>query len=72
MFRLHVQRILTNVSSDYKHLTPNHTISFENVLVMIHSVNRGFAVYRNHPSTSTATFTPNKHIERTVLSSDYS
>ena len=33
-----------DVSSDYKHLTPNHTISFENVLIMIHSLNRGFAV----------------------------
>ena len=33
-----------DVSPDYKHLAPNHTISFENVLMMIHSLNRGFAV----------------------------
>ena len=29
-------------------------------------------LYRNHPSPSTATSTPNKKIERTLLSSDYS
>ena len=40
MFYLHARRTLANVSSDYKHLTPNHTISFENVLIMIHSLNR--------------------------------
>ena len=28
-------------------------------------------LHRNHPSPSTATCTPNKHIERTLLSSDY-
>ena len=44
MFHLHAQRTLANVSSDYKDLTLNHTISFENVLIMIHSLNRGFAV----------------------------
>ena len=33
-----------NVSSDYKHLTLNHTISFQNLLIMIHSLNRGFAL----------------------------
>ena len=44
MFYLHVQRTLASVSSDYKHLTPNHTISFQNLLIMIHSLNRGFAV----------------------------
>ena len=37
-------RTLANVSSDYKHLTPNHTICFENVLIMIHRLDRGFAV----------------------------
>ena len=52
----------------------------------MHSLNRGFLLYatlafklyhnhiylyRNHPSPSTATRTPNKHIERTLLSSDY-
>ena len=86
MFHLHARRTLANVSSDLKHLTPNHTISFENVL-MIHSLNRGFAVrnpntfkichnhiyrYRNHPFASTAICMPNKHIEHTLLSSDYS
>ena len=44
MFYLHARRTLANVSSDYKHLTPNHTISFQNLLIMIHSLNRGFAV----------------------------
>ena len=29
-------------------------------------------LYRNHPSRSTATCTPKKHIKRTLLSSDYS
>ena len=29
-------------------------------------------LYRNHPSPSTATCRPKKHIERTLLSSDYS
>ena len=37
MFHLHARRTLATVSSDYKHLTPNHTTSFENVLIMIHS-----------------------------------
>ena len=44
MFYLHARRTLANVSSDYKHLTPYHTISFQNLLIMIHSLNRGFAV----------------------------
>ena len=35
MFYLHTRRTLANVSSDYKHLTPNHTISFQNLLIMI-------------------------------------
>ena len=88
MFYLHTRLTLANVASDYKHLTPNHTISFQNLLIIMYSLNRGFAVrnpyvqnlichnhiylYRNHPPPSTATSTPNKHIERTLLSSDYS
>ena len=44
MFYLHARRTLANVSSDYKHLTPNHTIFFQNLLIIIHSLNRGFAV----------------------------
>ena len=44
LYHLHARRALANVSSDYKHLTRNHTISFENIIVMIHSSNRGFAV----------------------------
>ena len=34
MFYLHVRRTLANVSSDYKHLIPNHTISFQNLLII--------------------------------------
>ena len=30
---LHARRTLANVSSDYKHLTPNHAISFQNLLI---------------------------------------
>ena len=37
MFYLHARRALANVSSDYKHLTPNHTIPFHNLLIMIHT-----------------------------------
>ena len=44
MFHLHARRTLASISSDLKHLTPNHTVSFENVLIMILSLNRGFAV----------------------------
>ena len=44
MFYLHALRTLANVSSDYKHLTTKHTISFQNLLIMILSLNRGFAV----------------------------
>ena len=33
MFYLHTRLTLANVSSDYKHLTPNHTISFQNLLI---------------------------------------
>ena len=45
MFYLHARRrTLASVSSDYKHLTPNHMISFQNLLIMVHSLNRGFAV----------------------------
>ena len=40
MFYLHARRTLANVSSDYKHLTPNHTISFQNLL--IHSFKERF------------------------------
>ena len=42
---LHTRRTLASVSSDYKHLTPNHTISFQNLFIMIHSLNRGFPVH---------------------------
>ena len=34
MFHLHALRTLANVSSDYKHLTPKRTISFENVPII--------------------------------------
>ena len=44
MFYLRARRTLATVPSDYKHLTPNHTISFQNLLIMIHSLNRGFVV----------------------------
>ena len=44
MFYLHARHTLATVCSDYKHFTPNHTIPFENVLIMVHSLNRGFAV----------------------------
>ena len=44
MFYLHARLTLANFSSDYKHLTPNHTISFQNFLIIIHSLNRGLAV----------------------------
>ena len=72
------RRTLDNVSSDYRHLTPNHTISFENVLIMIYATltfktcHNHIYLYRNHPFPSTATCTPKKHIERTLLSSHYS
>ena len=89
MFYLHARRTLANVSSDYKHLTPNHTISFENVLIMIRSLSGGFAVRNPYvqnnaiiiliyiatclpPQLLPVCITPNKHIERTLLSSDYS
>ena len=42
--KLNARRTLATVSSDYKHLTPSHTISFQNLLIMIHSLNRGFVV----------------------------
>ena len=62
-----------------RHMTPNHTISVENIHIMIHSLNRGFVfatltfkichnhiyLYRSHPSASTATCTPSKHWYRT-------
>ena len=73
MFYLHARRTLANVSSDYKHLTPNHTISFENVLIMIHTLkvslyatltfkicHNHIYLYRNHPSAPTAIYAPNK------------
>ena len=60
---LHARRTLANVSSDYKHLTPNNTISFQNLLIMIHSLkvslyltltfkicHNHIYLYRNHPS----------------------
>ena len=86
MFYLHARHAPANVSSDYKHSTPNHTISFQNLLIIIHSLNRGFTV-RNPRSKYAiiifiyiATTLPpqllpvrlTKHIERTLLSSDYS
>ena len=86
MFYLHARRTLANVSSDYKHLTPNHTISFQNLLMMKHSLNRGFTVRNSRSKYAIiifiyiATTLPpqllpvrlTKHIERTLLSSDYS
>ena len=45
MFYLHARRTLANVSFDYKHLTLNHTIYFQNLVIMMHSSgNRVFAV----------------------------
>ena len=75
-----------NSHANYKHLRRTiRVISPENLFIMLHSLNRGFAV-RNpyvqksylsiariiHPSPSTTTCTPNKHIERTLISVDYS
>ena len=63
----------SNVSSDYKHLTPNHKISFENRLIMIYTLkvslqatltfkicHNHIYLCRNHPSASTAICTPIK------------
>ena len=38
MFYLHARRTLATVSSDYKHLTPNHTIPLQNLLIMVNSL----------------------------------
>ena len=47
MFYLRARRTLATVPSDYKHLTPNHTISFQNLLIMIHSLIT-FKICHNH------------------------
>ena len=49
MFYLHARRALANVSSDYKHLTPNYTISFQNLLIRdgpLENLWRGRAKYK--------------------------
>ena len=46
IFYLHIRRTLASISSDYKHLTPNHTISFQNLFTMIRSLNGGFAEHK--------------------------